>query len=222
MKYWMKRVATYPAHLRHRLGFGVQSPWAFYLVRFVLREKWPFYAFDELKNLRRQLPKNAATFTRKHYECLFRLANWLKPSQVVVVGDDCPALSAIYLGTYSKRVEVSCLCGNMTEAERELLESHGVDCQCGEVMTLLKALCPDTGFECLQIAHNDEAWNIYDYAADHVNNNTMFVVEHLNTPKGKLVWEKICMDSRARTTFNLGRTGLVFFNTKRSRMNYNL
>ena len=222
MRYWMKRVATYPAHLRHRLGFGVQSPWAFYLVRFVLREKWPFYAFDELKPLRRLLPKNTATFSRKHDERLFRLANWLKPGQVVVVGDDSPAMSAIYLGAYSKRVEVSCLCSSMTAPESELLESRGVDSQCGEVMTLLKTLCPDNGFECLLIASMNKAWELFDYAADHVNDNTMFVVEYLNTQQGKMVWKKICMDSRARITFNLGRTGLVFFDAKRSRMSYNL
>lgn len=222
MKYWIKRVATYPAHLRHRLGFGVQSPWAFYLVRFVLREKWPFYAFDELKTLRRQLPKNASTFSQKHDERLFRLANWLKPDRVFVVGETCPALSAIYLGAYTKHVEVTCLCEHITTAEEGALGSRGVNCLCGDVMTLLQSQCPANGFGCLLIALKDKAWQLYDYAANHTNDNSMFVVEYLDTQQGKMLWKRILDDSRAKVTFNLGRTGLVFFDHKRTKMNYDL
>lgn len=218
----MKRVAAYPAHLRHRLGFGVQSPWAFYLVRFVLREKWPFYAFKELAALRRKAPSNAAACSRKHGERLFRLANWMKPRHVVVVGDDCPVMSAIYLGAYSSRVSVVCLCRHESSVGRNLLESRGVEYRCGDVMTLLATECHDKVIECLLISVEEGAWDIFDYAADHVDDDSMFIVERLDTPQGKALWQNIKDDNRARATFNLGRSGLVFFNSKRSRMNYNL
>ena len=218
----MKRVATYPAHLRHRLGFGVQSPWAFYLVRFVLQEKWPYYAFDELKSLRRRLPKNGATFSRKHDERLFRLANWLKPERIFVVGDECPALSAVYLGAYAKKVEVTCLCRSISKAEKDILNIKGVNCLCGDVADLLRSQCHTDSFECLLIAVKDNAWTLYDYAAHRTNDNSMFVVEHLETSQGKQMWKMILADNRARVTFNLGRTGLVFFDTKRTKMNYDL
>ena len=222
MRYWIKRVVTYPAHLRHRLGFGVQSPWAFYLVRFVLREKWPFYAFDELKALRSALPKNGASFSRKHDERLFRLANWLKPKRVIVVGEDCPCLSAAYLAAFSKSVKVSCLCKNMVAAEKDFLEGRGVECLCGNLMPLLEAGCQQGELDCLQIAVKEGAWDLYDYAAGHTHDNSMFIVEYLDTNEGKQLWTGILGDSRARVTFNLGRTGLVFFDTKRVKMNYNL
>ena len=41
-------IFTYPNRLRHRLGFGVQSPWAYELVRDVLFEKLYYYAYDDL------------------------------------------------------------------------------------------------------------------------------------------------------------------------------
>jgi len=33
----------------HRRGFGVQSPWAYELIRDVLFERLPYYAYEELK-----------------------------------------------------------------------------------------------------------------------------------------------------------------------------
>lgn len=41
-------IFTYPNRLRHRQGFGVQSPWAYELVRDVFFEKLYYYAYDDL------------------------------------------------------------------------------------------------------------------------------------------------------------------------------
>lgn len=38
---------TYPQRLRHRWGFGVQSPWAYELVRDVFFEELSYYAYEE-------------------------------------------------------------------------------------------------------------------------------------------------------------------------------
>lgn len=41
-------IKTYPYRLRHRHGYGVQSPWAYELVRDVFFEKLPYYAYKDL------------------------------------------------------------------------------------------------------------------------------------------------------------------------------
>ena len=62
-------ILQYPNRLRHRLGFGVQSPWAYEFVRDALFEKSRYYAFDHLQGSRAD-------------EQLFRIIRWLSPSQV--------------------------------------------------------------------------------------------------------------------------------------------
>ncbi len=57
---------------RHRHGFGVQSPWAYALVRDALFEQLRYYAFDELGGTRDD-------------EQLFRLAIWLRPAKMMTV-----------------------------------------------------------------------------------------------------------------------------------------
>mgnify|MGYP007022090501 CR=1 FL=1 len=57
----------------HQRGFGVQSPWAYELVRDALFDRHRFYAFDTLGGT----PAD---------EQLFRLANWLKPTVMMQEG----------------------------------------------------------------------------------------------------------------------------------------
>lgn len=41
-------IMSYPQRLRHRLGYGVQSPWAYELVRDVFFERrYQYYAYEE-------------------------------------------------------------------------------------------------------------------------------------------------------------------------------
>lgn len=63
----------------HRLGFGIQSPWAYDLVTNVLFAHTHYYAFDSLKH---RYPRHA-----KAGEQLFRLTNLLKPSAVAIIGN---------------------------------------------------------------------------------------------------------------------------------------
>jgi len=58
---------------RHRHGFGVQSPWAYELVRDALCDHSRFYAFDTLGGTKRD-------------EQLFRLAHWLHATAIAADG----------------------------------------------------------------------------------------------------------------------------------------
>ncbi len=58
---------------RHRMGFGVQSPWAYEFVSDVLFGKHRYYAFDTLNGTRSD-------------EQLFRICAWLNPKTVYAHG----------------------------------------------------------------------------------------------------------------------------------------
>ena len=65
----LQYILQYPNRLRHRHGFGVQSPWAYEFVRDALFEKRRYYVFDSLQGSRAD-------------EQLFRIVQWLRPEEI--------------------------------------------------------------------------------------------------------------------------------------------
>lgn len=66
-------ILTYPNRLRHRLGYGVQSPWAYEMVRDVLFEKLHYYAYEE-KQLRTASDRQ-----------LWRIENYFRSGEFVYI-----------------------------------------------------------------------------------------------------------------------------------------
>ena len=59
----------------HRRGFGVQSPWAYELVRDVLFESLPYYAYDEQK------------LSSPMQQQLFRIRNHFQGQPIIVIAE---------------------------------------------------------------------------------------------------------------------------------------
>lgn len=66
---WLSRIA-------HCRGFGIQSPTDYWMVRYVINERWPYYQYDNIG-------RNDDWLTQKVGRLCFRLANWRQPSTVV-------------------------------------------------------------------------------------------------------------------------------------------
>lgn len=75
---------TYPQRLRHRLGYGVQSPFAYELVRDVLFERLHYYAYKDL-NLRSEADRQ-----------LWRLRNHFTPQHLVHIDSSAADAHHIY------------------------------------------------------------------------------------------------------------------------------
>lgn len=69
-------------------GFGVQSPWAYRMVRYVINEHWPYYAYARLAARYPRL----GVVERRVCELCLRMANHLQPGRVVTYGVDGMAL----------------------------------------------------------------------------------------------------------------------------------
>lgn len=70
---WIKR-------WRHCRGFGVQSPFAYSFIRYVINEHYPYYAYKKL----RKKHKAQGPVAVKCGEFYLRLANYLQPAHVAV------------------------------------------------------------------------------------------------------------------------------------------
>lgn len=70
-------------------GFGVHSPFAYYFITRVLRERLPYYDFDLLPPICRD------EIRRNHARMLFRLVAFFKPDTVYVTGTHADTAMAI-------------------------------------------------------------------------------------------------------------------------------
>ena len=68
---WLRRV-------NHCRGFGVQSPWAYRFIRYVVNEHNPYYAYERMND---QLP-DLDEQTRKMCRLYFRLANFMQAQRI--------------------------------------------------------------------------------------------------------------------------------------------
>lgn len=94
----MGRIHRYRTALsrRHRSGgFGIHSPFAFNFVLNVLRERLPYYAYDELLSQRslvaasvKKYKRHPAVISYKNAKMLFRITNYFKPHCILQVGID--------------------------------------------------------------------------------------------------------------------------------------
>lgn len=89
MLVWLRRI-------RHCRGFGVQSPSDYRFVRYVVNERYPYYAYADLAA---EMP-GIGRRTRKLCELYFRLANFRKPAVVI---DLLPTMPA-----YTRYIQAGC------------------------------------------------------------------------------------------------------------------
>lgn len=75
-------------HHRSR-GFGIHSPSAYRFVTEVLRERCPYYAYDDLRTLRKALQADGERCPgNREVQLLFRLVNHFAPQHILLVGAD--------------------------------------------------------------------------------------------------------------------------------------
>ena len=62
--------------LPQSFGFGVQSPSAYYFIKYVINEKCPYYSYDLLKDFNQGISDDYI----KIYQLYFRITNFLQPA----------------------------------------------------------------------------------------------------------------------------------------------
>jgi len=105
-----------------RGGHGIHSPFVFDLITTVIEEKRPFYCYEQLSAVRRQIGENCDKieccgreyavkdilsrfcFSERDSRLLFRLANRFQPQSIYVFGSDL-GLAPLYLTSWSERAD---------------------------------------------------------------------------------------------------------------------
>ena len=94
------------ARFRHRRGYGVHSPFAFAFITGVVYEQSPYYAYASLASLHPWWVRWSGGYPLKCRRLLFRLANYVHPDRVLLVG--AGAEEQAYVKAAVPRAEVLC------------------------------------------------------------------------------------------------------------------
>ena len=173
-------------------GEGIHSPYLFHLVRFVLRDKNPFYCFADIERKHAQL-MNCDERTDIG-QMMFRLVHFMgqyekRPLQIVEIGATYGVISA-YLSAPSSRNEVSCL----DENTLYIYAREGID-----VVYAHAVYTPD------------EIWQFADFLLPRLTEKGVLVVEGIHTSKEmEQVWAELKADSRVRSSIDVYHAGLLF------------
>lgn len=183
---------------RHSRGFGVQSPWAYSFIRYVVNEHYPYYAY---KSMGSRFP-GISPLSHKLSMLYFRLANHLQPRWVVDCGSSSEMFAG-YVGAGCRRAEIVV-----------------VDCGkgAGEVAALAGRL---PSADMARFAPSAGCMECYRAVLAKATPSSMFVIEGIHTTReGRRFWAEVLRDGATGVTFDLYYCGIVCFDKNRYKQNY--
>lgn len=212
-------------YVRFRKGHGVHSPFAFGLINKVIEEKRAFYVFEEIETSL----SGKAFFKKpsaKYGRLLFRLVNFFRAKSVLQVGAS-EGWQALYLNAAAKQMVVLDKdAGRLTKVaelnakSKSLRTMEGVDPD-----TLEKAIKELNALDVLFLNVSGDAAQtrrLFDACLPHVHPGTVLIIDGIHKKGMKKVWEYIRQRNDVPVTMDLYSLGLVFFNRKMYKKNYNL
>lgn len=184
-------------HVGSRKGFGVQSPWAYRFVRYVIGERWPYYAYEELAARWPGIDGD----TRKLCELYLRIANYCQASKAINYAPPT--------GAYAEYMQAGC---------RRMVITDGK--MVGDAAS--PAVAPGASVPLLVRMSVAGAWReFYDGLRMAAHNGTMLIVEGIHKDRAaRGLWREIVADDGCTLTFDLGLCGIVYFDDKRYKQHY--
>ncbi len=186
----MKRAKVWLQRVGYTRGFGVQSPWAYGLVRYVINEHYPYYAYEELE----QVFAQAEPTEKKLGALYFRLANHCQPRAWGFAIDN-PELKARY-------VEAGC------RGTRVVRKSEMVT-QSPEDLDVLVMGIDDATMERFQ-----------QFAQSARPSSLLIVEGIRRNRKAHRAWREMTRSALSGVTFDLYYCGLIFFDMKLYKQSY--
>lgn len=193
------RALIWLSRFRYRRGYGVQSPFAYGMIREVINGTGDYYAFADLLKERRA--EKGQPHTRlKTDKMLFRLTNFVQPL-FLVVPEAMPVLSRHYM-------EAAC--------------RHAAVLTYRDEATLRAALASTVGRPVIVVAAPSAHAGAEVAAAlpFMAAGSAMVVAGICQSRTMKRLWSDIVADRRTIVTFDLYDAGLIFFDGKYNKQNY--
>ncbi|MCR5078292.1 MAG: hypothetical protein K6A82_09690 [Prevotella sp.] len=198
MLYPIKRSIVWLRRMRYSRGFGVQSPWAYKFIRYVVNEHYPYYRYKQLKVQIYGLDKR----TRKLCRLYFRLANYQQPESII---DFLPSSSCykFYFIAGCKKASYF----HVTD-QHSPNDWYSVLSQVGE-HTVLRVSLEKNYSEFL------------DTALNLLPSSSLIILERIKKNKdSESYWDSLIADDRVGVSFDLYYCGILFLNKDIIKQNY--
>ena len=196
--YKIRRALVWLRRSRHSRGFGVQSPWAYRFIRYVINEHYPYYSYGDLKSKWKKRGKKELKMCRLY----FRISNYLQ-SPFALDYSYSGDMFADYVKSGCRRTHIYNVSPQMSGEEIDL------------VLDNLESI------PFLRITLQGDYRTMFEKSLRKADNKSLFVVEGINSSKdAKAFWKEIVSSERFTTTFDLYYCGIIFFDHKRYKENY--
>jgi len=225
--------------LRYRKGYGVHSPFTYNLITKVIEEKTPYYVFEDIENIRKELlsrenaPENLTgreTQSKNYGALLFRLVNFFKSRTILQIGTSTGLMSlylALPLRKTSRCYALEERIG-MPEAVRIFAETHSLknlypmEGAYRESLARLKTEVTSFDFIFINTGGNSaktrEALSLIE---TYICPETVMVVDKIRRDKAmQKLWKEMKERLDVRLTIDLLSLGLVFFNPRLHKQHY--
>ena len=183
-------------------GEGIHSPYLFHLVRFVIRDRNPFYCFAEIERKKAHL--NASEERTDVGQMVFRVVYFMgqhekRPLKIVEVGATTGIITA-YLASPDSRNEVKC----MDEDSLYIYARERID-----------VVYVHGGFT------NEEVKKMADFVLPRLTEKGVLIVEGIHeTKETELVWKELQEDTRVTSSMDVLHAGLLFVDKHYLKRNY--
>lgn len=233
-----KRIVFFYRGIRHRRGFGVHSPFVYNLITKVIEERCPYYCYDEIERVRKQLLSDRSQAARlvrreairpKQGALLFRLTNYFRPKRVLQIGT-ATGISTLYLTAYAS--DVTCVAleslperAEATCATFDCAVRRPADLRVGEYKETLPIALADLqqpDFVFVDGATGlPDAEELFAACLQRAGDATVFVFRgiHANC-RTRAFWKQVCRHNRVTVSVDLHSMGIALLNPKLHKRNY--
>ncbi|WP_165022959.1 MULTISPECIES: class I SAM-dependent methyltransferase [unclassified Dysgonomonas] len=208
--------------IRHHRGHGIHSPFVFNLINKVIEEKTPYHAYEDIQAYLDSVP-NIDYSQRKYNLLSFRLVNYFEAKQILEIGSGT-GVNTIYLTAPSSKID--CNCAELSV--KKIARAQRIYKEWGRKINLNTHGLPvlDKKQDCIFIDlnnYNKLNSNLVNYILPLIHEGTFIIVKDIRTNKRhQMLWKSI-MDMESRTAvLDLFNIGIVFFDRKLYRWNYQI
>jgi hypothetical protein len=219
--------------LKTKKGFGVHSPFVFNFITKVLNCNSAYYSFQKLDNIRRTLKRQHYPLrikSRKYYRLLFRIANYVKSSVILEIGNSS-ALPSIYLTapntnalTYVINLSSDLIPAVESAAKILSVKLSGLK-TVDSVVDAEQFLSGIASVDILYLSGNADMSvdDFFSMVSSKLHNDSLLIVEDIFSSRAlNLYWKKICDYPGVSVTLDLKQFGIAFFSSKLNKENYRL
>lgn len=233
----IKRYLTAIRRYHRSKGHGIHSPFAFSFVLNVLRERLPYYSYDDLREFRQKMKDSTMRHWRqprmislKEMKLLFRVANYFNPTEVLQLGTsyglDCVAV----LSTSSAvSLHIDTSNGDIADASRKMLSvfPNRVSFRSSVAESIhaytSAVSAGERPFVLINSLEKTDFDTVLTYLKGICQGDAVVIIRNIGNDKTlKALWESCRNCAETGMTFSNGKTAIITASEKLPHQNFSL